>query len=439
MSFTEALPCVCSDQSIHAGDGHQSWRKEKETEMRATKFTRILIIPRVDHQIIDMSRNTAVIFLGIALATLTPATSRHDMREKLEPIHLPFDYIPFSPGGPPRWHEVNVTGNDWEKFVGHDKLDLDIDGNECDGDRRRPSPINLIATAKCRDNHEILTRQPRETDCTFDSLDFTSTPYTLRANFPLDDAQCIRPTIDLPNGYPFRWHAYLIEVHLRSEHLLDGRRYDGELQMYHLGQGDQKRQLAAVSVMLDASAYFDNPKLQMYIDEWQVIANEMQTNCTKRRELSSGERDGMTSRNKSGKDVAGAVHDQDSRQDKERRQLQDEEDEENYGPRRKMFPYDIWPTIYYYRYRGQITTPPCSQIVSWRVLDEPLRISRKQYKQLAHLMTGYIDGDTCENSSAASPRGESYRPVQQMNELYQNVTHCTEEDFTFWMYPPSQQ
>ena len=146
-----------------------------------------------------------------------------------DPHHLLFDYNPFSDTGPSRWGEVDVTDNEWMKFVGKTRIDLDIDGNECDS-IRRPSPLNLVANDKCRDNHEILTRQIRDTDCKFHHLDFTITPHTLTTTFPLNDRHCERPTIDLPNGYPYRWHAHRIEIHIRAEHVLDGRRYDGELQ-----------------------------------------------------------------------------------------------------------------------------------------------------------------------------------------------------------------
>ena len=150
-------------------------------------------------------------------------------KDEEPPYHLPFDYDPFSTTGPPRWGEVNVTGNYWMKFVGKNQIDLDIAGNECDS-IRRPSPLNLVANDKCRDNHEILTRQIRDTDCKFHHLNFTITPHTLAATFPSNDRHCERPTIDLPNGYPYRWDAHRIEIHLRAEHVLDGRRYDGELQ-----------------------------------------------------------------------------------------------------------------------------------------------------------------------------------------------------------------
>lgn len=397
--------------------------------------------------------------------------------------HLPFDYNPHSPTGPTRWKRVDVTGNEWEQFVGKELIDLDIDGNEC-GSTRRPAPVHLIANQKCEDNHEILTRKIRETDCGFHNLTWSITPHSLRATFPHDDSTCIRPTIDLPNGYPYRWHAYFVEVHLRSEHVIDGRRFDGEMQMVHLGQVDQKRELSTISVLLDATGEEDNPKLQMYIDKWQEVVDRVQANCKEStRKLRNSPTNSRARGLRGRKTRSRMTHRFPERGNRTyrfkywnrtavpRRAALDPEHREgcngralettnsnmtNVGsltfggnstnntepvvlaPRRKGFPYDIWPTIYFYRYRGQITYPPCSEIVSWRVLDEPLLISRRQFKQLARLLESYVDEDDCKNDSNASPKGETFRPLQQFNPKYQNISHCTEKDFTFWMYKPHQ-
>lgn len=400
------------------------------------------------------------------------------------PYHLPFDYDPHSPTGPTKWARIDVKGNEWEKFVGQELTDLDIAGNECRS-TRRPAPVHLVANEKCMDNHEILTRKIRSGDCGFHNLTWSITPHSLRATFPLNDSKCIRPTIDLPNGYPYRWHAYFIEIHLRSEHVIDGRRFDGEMQMVHLGQIDQKRELATVSVLLDASGEEDDPKLQKYIDKWQGLADSVQAHCQRRRRnkeeggdqskaldsdrsLRGKARSRMTHRlpesginnwqkylNRTAVTPRRAMEDPEHIEGCNGRDLQDTGNNDTnttegklsykdkwanvtLAPRRKGFPYDIWPTIYFYRYRGQITYPPCSEIVSWRVLDEPLLISRRQFKQLARLLESYTDEDTCTNDSMTSPKGETYRPLQKFNPQHQNITHCTKRDYDFWMYPPHQ-
>ena len=264
---------------------------------------------------------------------------------------------------------------------------------------------------------------------------------------------CLRPTIDLPNGYPYEWLIHHIEIHLRSEHVLDGRRYDGEMQMYHLGTQDQKREMSAVSILLDASGYEDNAKLQQYIDNWQDAAVNTRNECLVARKR------GLRYQPKTPSSVRRAASTSTTSEYKAPRRFQNttniprralddpehvmsramkREVGDDYAPRRKLFPYDIWPTIHFYRYKGMITTPPCSEIVSWRVMDEPLLISRRQYKTLARLLQeSYVDSDTCEYTTAASPHtGETIRPLQELNHQKQELVHCTPENFSYRLYPP---
>lgn len=350
---------------------------------------------------------------------------------------LPFNYQHESGKGPLSWRYVNTTGNEWEQYVGQEDNNLDVVGNECKS-RRRPSPINLVVNAECMDTHEILTRKIKDTDCKIDSMAFSVTPHTLRADFPSHDTYCQRPTIDLPNGYPHTWFAQHIEVHLRAEHVLDGRRYDGEMQMFHLGREDQKRELAAVSFLLDASGFRDDARLQEYIDRWEAGAEAADVACRRklRPETRQAHRrvpvqDGEfflpvlqhTFENQTEKVIKRKV---DHPENDTRRLVG--------GYRDKMFPYDIWPTIHFYRYRGMITVPPCSEIVSWRILDEPLVISRRQLTAMARLLANYQDPETCEKATLTSHTGENVRPLQDINHEKQELVHCTSKDFTDRFY-----
>jgi carbonic anhydrase len=40
----------------------------------------------------------------------------------------------------------------------------------------------------------------------------------------------------------------------------------------------------------------------------------------------------------------------------------------------------IWPPIHgvFYEYRGSLTTPPCSEVDTWLVFEQPIGISRRQ-------------------------------------------------------------
>jgi hypothetical protein len=52
--------------------------------------------------------------------------------------------------------------------------------------------------------------------------------------------------------------------------------------------------------------------------------------------------------------------------------------------------YKHTETKYYYRYKGSLTVPPCSEIVDWRVMMKPLTVSPEQLTMLRTLQTRHI-------------------------------------------------
>jgi len=367
--------------------------------------------------------------------------------------------------------------------------------------------VNLRANDVCEDEHEILTRKRLNSDCLMEDVTFTVHPGTLRATFPRSDEYCNRPSIDMPNGYPHRWIMQWMEVHVRSEHMLDGRRYDAELQMMHLGLNSHNDKIAMITMLIDASALEDDEMFQELLDKWQMAADEMRATCLRRgyvrndgfggavahvgggayrrnatnsslpvsdgheRQLKHGKRKKNTHQDdidndelywgklyhpKYGDDgppvlskdyenaTASAAEatttgtNNGTRARRRRLAFPAEHNDPNRAPRHKPWPYIMWPTIHYYRYKGSLTQPPCSEIVHWRVFDEPSRISRRQYRQLTALVNSYVDPDTCASATITSPTGENYRPLQELNDD-NDVTHCTDRDFTFWKYLPEDQ
>ncbi|MFN9978439.1 MAG: carbonic anhydrase family protein, partial [bacterium] len=83
----------------------------------------------------------------------------------------------------------------------------------------------------------------------------------------------------------------------------------------------------------------------------------------------------------------------------------------------------MFPTIYHYKYMGSLSSPPCSTIVRWDVFDEPMKISRRQLRQIGRLLGSYINEQTCASESVVSPSGENYRPLQVLSPQ-QNSAHC---------------
>jgi carbonic anhydrase len=377
----------------------------------------------------------SLLFLALTITSCSAQTFWN------EGFRLDYDYDLNSPQGPSNWDSVaqGIDNSEWYWYDSvHPIFDLSIDGNEC-GDTDLPSPLNLVQDSGCNDSAEIFTRQKAEGDCTQQDLTFVVTPQTLKAYFPLDDADCRRPTIVLDN-YDDAFILVWMEMHARSEHVIDGRRFDAELQMLHMGTGntDGTNRIATVSVLIDASARQDNSDFQFLLDGWQQVVNGK---CTARRQLQREQllrKSALTTEMKVINSEVGSKKEQ-----RDRRAQTCQADRfgrgcEPLGPRKRMYPYNMWPSIHYYSYEGSITAPPCSKIVHWRILDEPMLISRRQYKQLAKLLQAYKNGN-CESDTDVSPSGENFRPLQRKNDSTQRIRHCTFDDFGFELYNPEDQ
>ncbi|XP_075116966.1 carbonic anhydrase 1-like [Leptodactylus fuscus] len=64
----------------------------------------------------------------------------------------------------------------------------------------------------------------------------------------------------------------------------------------------------------------------------------------------------------------------------------------------------------YYKYQGSLTTPPCSENVSWHVVSTPLQLSRSQFQAIVSSV--YF---TSRDSEEHSPMMNNYRPTQPLN------------------------
>jgi hypothetical protein len=54
-----------------------------------------------------------------------------------------------------------------------------------------------------------------------------------------------------------------------------------------------------------------------------------------------------------------------------------------------------------YTYKGGLTTPPCSEIVNWNLLDTPMEVSAEQMTRLLNLIDCYQNADTCGYETVA--------------------------------------
>ena len=85
------------------------------------------------------------------------------------------------------------------------------------------------------------------------------------------------------------------------------------------------------------------------------------------------------------------------------------------------------PSIYFYGYDGSLTEPPCTEIVSWFVIDETMKISRNQLEQMKYLLFTNVDGATCQSTSTHY-HGSVARPIQETGPDRQ-IWQCTSENY----------
>ncbi|XP_049271032.1 carbonic anhydrase 7 [Rhipicephalus sanguineus] len=75
-------------------------------------------------------------------------------------------------------------------------------------------------------------------------------------------------------------------------------------------------------------------------------------------------------------------------------------------PLRQLMPQD--PQLYY-RYQGSLTTPPCSEVVTWTVLAQPSGISEAQLQAFRNLVVDHGNGSSPEHLV------NNFRPVTTLN------------------------
>lgn len=359
--------------------------------------------------------------------------------------------------GPANWGRITGIG-EWLDYDATGRIASE--GNQCSV-RARPSPIlldhrndddNSQQQFVCQDLHELLPRQINpQADCGRWEVTYAITPYALKAYFPLNDAYCLRPALIL-SGWMDPYVLLWMEVHARSEHVIAGTRYDAEIQMVHAGTGREAGQLMTVSLMVEAAAAQDDLEFEWMLQQWRETERTEEEYCSggrKRHLRSEKQQPDVSLYLRQGnfstytEDTTATV------KATQARNLQFPSSPcrtdrfgrgcEPLGPRRRMFPYNLWQNIWYYGYSGSLTAPPCSEIVQWRVLDEPLRISRRQYKELTFLL-GQSRDDDCQLDAAADLNGENRRPVQEsIDGAFQGVYHCTPANFGHFAYIPEEQ
>ena len=215
-----------------------------------------------------------------------------------------------------------------------------------------------------------------------------------------------------------------IDIHVKSEHRLCGKQYDGEMQLFHVHH--QEGNLEALSILIEAGGdvpgemgYDDNPHFQVLLDYFQMKFDEDAGLCQRRRRMAEGHEDVVESSPSLISRIYRIARDKYKSITYQRRLAK----LDKWDP---MLPWFIYRSVHFWGYSGSITEPPCFQGVNWRVLDVPMRISMRQLFQLKRIMFDHVDPDTCLKTSTHYEESNA-RPVQEWTEG--GVYRCRRSDY----------
>lgn len=226
--------------------------------------------------------------------------------------------------------------------------------------------------------------------CTLDDIEFTVNDHSVVANYNTGNNGCTVPQFKIP-GEAVPHEVLEFHLHTGSDHAVDGRFFAACMHLVHKEVGGSK--LSILGFFLEPTSDDGIPELSDLLTKWENVSAGTQQICDARAgstETGSVEQSGGERR---------AVYKQNDRR-----------------LSRQFNPYDLVPDgASMYQYQGSLTTPPCSEIVVWNVIDTPVSISVLQYLRLVHLIVDWVDPATCEKATAASVSGFTGRPVQAIN------------------------
>ena len=211
-------------------------------------------------------------------------------------------------------------------------------------------------------------------------LTFDLHPHAVQATYGGD---CEKPKMTIP-GDDSVWEAIQFHIHSGSDHALDGNYFGADYHLVHKEVNGSR--LAVFGLFLEPTDPEVDPVFDELLTKWEMAATNVVMKCALNATDDSAS----------------------SPQGSDRKLLRKLEDSFN--------PYAFAPAEYTtYTYNGSLTTPPCSEIVFWNVVDTPVKLSVREYKRLVDLIIGYTDPESCEPASIASAGGDTSRPVQPLN------------------------
>lgn len=365
--------------------------------------------------------------------------------EPSSPPNKYFNYNPDSDYGPPRWGRVNTNDHWLREFtmngfgVWDDFSSEDLTANVCNGPARKQSPKDLISTTPCLAEHEIRTKCARYPLSNDDFTEKNILPHKLSIAFKrrpcmvLDSDACLEdspPMIDYPKyaSGPLNIQSYsdmqYFDIKVPGEHTLGGESFDAEIQMFLTSLVTSR--LSSLGIPVRADDGFDNVSYQTILNEFKAEFDLHALECAQKRL-----RRRMSLRGARTNDMNNDNADDEESIDEEYlsaaiRNITDTRKLQWSLPNFDPFNDDFMTTMFFYRYDGSITEPPCRDI-TWWVMNEPMRISRGQLAETKRLLFSHVDSN-CVATSVHNSDQSVARPIYPLGED-REIEHCDDGYF----------
>ena len=236
------------------------------------------------------------------------------------------------------------------------------------------------------------------------------------------------PHADFPNGWGGFADAMHVDFKIPSEHLINGKRYDAEMQVFHLHP--DRRRMPTQATVIQATDNGYNWYFEGALKAFEFVFERDEAICAQsiRRERQmlaeahanlGGEASGEDIDYSTWADYSTVMERPGYREYAENmeRSLQDG----RWDPHHEM----LCPSIHFYRYEGSLTEPPCGEWVSWFITDTPMTISTDQLNRMKNILFNHVDYG-CRRTSVHYNHSVA-RPVQPTSG--RPIYLCTEADY----------
>ena len=197
--------------------------------------------------------------------------------------------------------------------------------------------------------------------------------------------------------------AITYDIKVPGEHTIEGVAFDAEIQILHVHPIDERASSIGVPIRVSDDGGH-NTDFQILLNHFQNLYADHAQDCRRLRQRHLRQALNM--------DVSF---------------FEDTPARETQEPTERFDPYSdaLMPTIFFYRYDGSITEPPCKDI-TWWVMSEPAIISPKQLAQLKRILFSHVDSN-CNPTSVHNRQESVARPLYPRDG--REIQACTSGDF----------